>query len=78
MKVWIDQDLCTGDSLCEQIVSDVFWMGDDGLAYVIEDGQRLDDPGGEEQRAEVDPEFESDVIEASMDCPGECIHIELD
>ena len=24
MKVWIDQDLCTGDGLCEEIAPDVF------------------------------------------------------
>ena len=36
MKVWIDQDLCTGDGLCEEIAPDVFTLLDDGLAYVIE------------------------------------------
>jgi len=36
MKVWIDQDLCTGDGLCEEIAPDVFIMLDDGLAYVRE------------------------------------------
>ena len=39
MKVWIDQDLCTGDGLCEEIAPDVFTLLDDGLAYVRE-GQR--------------------------------------
>ena len=34
MKVWIDQDLCTGDGLCEEIAPDVFTLLDDGLAYV--------------------------------------------
>ncbi|MSX37440.1 MAG: ferredoxin, partial [Actinobacteria bacterium] len=24
MKVWIDQDLCTGDGLCEEISPNVF------------------------------------------------------
>ena len=36
MKVWIDQDLCTGDGLCEEIAPDVFVLLDDGLAYVKE------------------------------------------
>ena len=36
MKVWIDQDLCTGDGLCEEIAPDVFALLDDGLAYVKE------------------------------------------
>ncbi|HLB66576.1 MAG TPA: ferredoxin [Candidatus Saccharimonadales bacterium] len=33
-RVWIDQDLCTGDGLCEEIVPDIFTILDDGLAYV--------------------------------------------
>ena len=28
MKVWIDQDLCTGDGLCEEICPDVFTLLD--------------------------------------------------
>ena len=36
MKVWIDQDLCTGDGLCEEICPDVFVGLDDGLYYVKE------------------------------------------
>ena len=31
MKVWIDQDLCTGDGLCEEIAPDVFVMDLEGL-----------------------------------------------
>ena len=37
MKVWIDQDLCTGDGLCEEIAPAVFTLLDDGLAYVKEE-----------------------------------------
>ena len=40
LKVWIDQDLCTGDGLCEEISPAVFTLLDDGLAYV-KDAQRL-------------------------------------
>ena len=36
LKVWIDQDLCTGDGLCEEICPSVFGMAQDGLAYVKE------------------------------------------
>ena len=32
MRVWIDQDLCTGDGLCSEIAPDVFHMMPDGLA----------------------------------------------
>ncbi|MSX16279.1 MAG: ferredoxin, partial [Actinobacteria bacterium] len=28
MKVWIDQDLCTGDGLCEEISPNVFTLLD--------------------------------------------------
>ncbi len=31
MKVWIDQDLCTGDGICEEIAPAVFTMLDDDL-----------------------------------------------
>ena len=40
MKVWIDQDLCTGDGLCEEIAPAVFTLLDDGLAYVKEGDRR--------------------------------------
>ena len=46
MKVWIDQDLCTGDGLCEEIAPDVFTLLDDGLAYVKEGSKVFSDPGG--------------------------------
>ena len=48
MKVWIDQDLCTGDGLCEEIAPDVFTLLDDGLAYVKEGSKVFSDPGGAE------------------------------
>ncbi|MCH2434326.1 MAG: ferredoxin, partial [Acidimicrobiales bacterium] len=37
MKVWIDQDLCTGDGICAEICPKIFEMHDDGLAYVKEE-----------------------------------------
>ena len=62
MKVWIDQDLCTGDGLCEEICPSVFTLLDDGLAYV----------------KQGDAVMEDAVTEASEECPGECIFIEKD
>jgi ferredoxin len=53
MKVWIDQDLCTGDGLCEEIAPDVFTLLDDGLAYVKEGDKVFSDPGGAEGLAAV-------------------------
>ena len=46
MKVWIDQDLCTGDGLCEEIAPAVFTLLDDGLAYVKEGADVKNEPGG--------------------------------
>jgi len=54
MKVWIDQDLCTGDGLCEEIAPDVFTLLDDGLAYVKEGDKVFSDPGGPEGLAIID------------------------
>ena len=76
MKVWIDQDLCTGDGLCEEIAPAVFTLLDDGLAYVKEGTDVKSSPGGAEGMANVPTELEEAVVEASEECPGECIFIE--
>jgi ferredoxin len=76
MKVWIDQDLCTGDGLCEEIAPAVFTLLDDGLAYVKEGTYVKSDPGGAEGLAQVPSELEEAVTEAAEECPGECIFIE--
>ncbi len=78
MKVWIDQDLCTGDGLCEEICPDVFTLLDDGLAYVKDGGKTLNNPGGAEALANVPSGLDEAVIEAAEECPGECIFIEVD
>lgn len=76
MKVWIDQDLCTGDGLCEEICPSVFTLLDDGLAYVKQGDQVMNNPGGAAGAVEVPAEFEDAVQEASEECPGECIFVE--
>jgi ferredoxin len=76
MRVWIDQDLCTGDGLCEEICPQVFTLLEDGLAYVKEGDRVLNDPGGSKGVAQVPLEFEDAVREAAEECPGECIFIE--
>ena len=53
MKVWIDQDLCTGDGLCEEIAPDVFTLLDDGLAYVKEGSKVFNAPGGADGLANI-------------------------
>ena len=80
MRVWIDQDLCTGDGLCAEIAPDVFIMLEDGLAYVQENGKIYsklrDNPEVAGGVASFADDRLADVIEAAEDCPGECIFIE--
>jgi ferredoxin len=78
MRVWIDQDLCTGDGLCIDHCPDVFVQLEDGIAYVAEDGSVLNDPGGSGSLALVTPRNIEPVIRAAEVCPGECIFIEID
>jgi ferredoxin len=61
-RVWIDQDLCTGDGLCVDVVR--------------ENGAALNDPGMAESQAAVPQEHEKAVVRAALICPGECIFIE--
>jgi ferredoxin len=77
-RVWIDQDLCTGDGLCVDVVPEVFTLLEDGIAYVCQDGEALNDPGMAESQAIVPQEHETAVIRAALICPGECIFIERD
>ena len=82
MKVWIDQDLCTGDGLCEEIAPDVFTLLDDGLAYVKEGATiyatAKGNPQGAEGMANIPDNQLDAVIESAEECPGECIFIEID
>lgn len=78
MRVWIDQDLCTGDGLCVDHCPDVFVQLEDGIAYVAEAGQVLNDPGGSQSLAAVVPRHYQSVIQAAEVCPGECIFIEVE
>jgi ferredoxin len=77
MRVWIDQDLCTGDGLCTDHAPAVFTLLEDGIAYVKEHGRVLNDPGGAGSLARVPRQLEVDVVAAADDCPGECIFVEL-
>jgi ferredoxin len=76
MRVWIDQDLCTGDGLCLDHCPDVFVQLEDGIAYVAERGAALNDPGGSGSLAVVPDRDLQKVVDAALDCPGECIFIE--
>lgn len=74
LRVWIDQELCTGDGLCVQYAPEVFEFDIDGLAYVKNDGgDLLETPGA---RADVPANLRLDVISSAKECPGDCIHVE--
>jgi ferredoxin len=85
MRVWIDQDLCTGDGLCAEIAPDVFFGGSDGLFYVKESAEHYGaeklfdgktNPAMAEGLARIPDSLLESVIEAAEECPGECIFIE--
>lgn len=80
MKVWIDQDLCTGDGLCEEIAPSVFTILEDGIAYVKQGdavfANRRGLPQGADGLAEVPDSALDAVIESAEECPGECIFLE--
>jgi len=78
MRVWIDQDLCTGDGLCVDHCPDVFTQLEDGIAYVRQGGVTLNDPGSSGSLARVPMRHVESTIHAAEDCPGECIFIEID
>ncbi len=87
VKVWIDQDLCTGDGLCAEIAPDIFFGKDDGLYYVKESAdnfgsEKLFDgeahPAGAEGMARIPDDGLERTIESAEECPGECIFIDVD
>ena len=73
LRVWVDQDLCTGDGLCVQYAPEVFEFDVDGLAYVKNGtGELLLSAGS---RTDVPAHLRLDVIDAAKECPGDCIHV---
>ena len=80
-RVFIDQDLCTGDGLCEEICPAVFFAHDDGLYYVRNEGDPKpglsDEPPLKMTEAATYSDTLADAVaEAAEECPGECIFIE--
>jgi ferredoxin len=67
MKVWIDQELCTGDAQCVEICPEMFFGYDDGATYRCDVRDAL-----------VPPLLEPAVVEAAEYCPGSCIFVEQD
>ena len=77
LRVWIDQDLCTGDGLCVDHCPEVFVLLEDGISYVHDAEGTRNDPGGADGVVDVGARWDRAVIDAAEDCPGECIFIEL-
>ena len=80
LYTWIDQDLCTGDGLCQEVCPDIYFGHDDGLFYVKEATWKsgLDENGEPIYKmgsglAAVPDHLVDACIEAAEECPGECI-----
>jgi ferredoxin len=74
LRVWVDQDSCTGDGLCVQYAPEVFEFDVDGLAYVKgPDGQLRTAPG---TAVDVPAHLRLDVLDSARECPGECIYVQ--
>jgi ferredoxin len=76
MDVWIDQDLCTGDGLCEETSPGVFVLRD-GIAYVKATNGAPQFTGGSSSMVPIPDHLLDSVLDAAENCPGECIFIEV-
>ena len=85
MKVWINQELCFGDGQCAEICPDLFFLHDDGsayLSYVRDVDTSGYGPDGEPVMkmrrgvADVPAAFADAVTDAAEHCPGACIFVE--
>ena len=72
MRVWIDQDECSGVGVCVDACAQVFTLGSDGLAYVVVGGRVY----GSNEYAIVDDSLLEPVLDAAEDCPQACIYVE--
>jgi len=76
MRVWIDQDCCTGAGLCVDHCPELFVVLDDGIGYVHVGLEVVTDP--EQPSVPVPRRYERSAIDAVERCPGECIFLEPD
>lgn len=76
MRVWIDQDCCTGAGLCVDHCPELFIVLEDGIGYV-HDGRSIV-AGAEHPSVIVPHRYEQAAIDAVERCPGECIYLDPD
>lgn len=76
MRVWIDQDCCTGAGLCVDHCPELFIILEDGIGYVRDGAAAITAP--HHPSVVVPPRLERATIDAVERCPGECIYLEAD
>jgi ferredoxin len=76
MRVWIDQDCCTGAGLCVDHCPELFIVLEDGIGYVRHDGSLI--TGDDGPSVMIPRRHERAVLDAVERCPGECIYVEAD
>lgn len=76
MRVWIDQDCCTGAGLCVDHCPDLFIVLEDGIGYVRDDAGAFTDL--DHVSVAVPRRHQQAAIDAVERCPGECIYLEPD
>ena len=72
MEVSLDQKLCRGDCICEQICPQVFELDEGGIAYATQQGVRKEGP---DSWAHVPAELEDQVRDAAAECPERAIFL---
>ena len=76
MRVWIDQDCCTGAGLCVDHCPELFVVLEDGIGYVHLGGVVLGE--GMESSVAVPKRYEKAAVDAAERCPGECVYLEAE
>jgi ferredoxin len=75
MRVWIDQDCCTGAGLCVDHCPELFIVLEDGIGYV-HGGAVISHPA--HPSVAVPLRLVHAAVDAAERCTGECIYLEAD